>query len=79
MKVRLKKIEERKDALYPNNVAVGYEIITPVSDEFFTPPTVGEIFNLGYWHTSIVVEILTDKTFKTWNSIYEWEVLNEVR
>lgn len=38
-------------------------------------PTVGQRFAVGSTTTSPVVEILSENTFRTHNSIYKWEVI----
>lgn len=53
-----------------------------MSESTFKPPTIGERFYAGWDHigtrifsTSIVQEVIDDNTFRTYNSIYEWEIL----
>ena len=75
MKVKLTKIKELPDALHPNNIEEGYETIRVVSEENFRPPTLGERFWVGFFSTSGVVEIIDEKTFKTYSSIYQWEIV----
>ena len=42
------------------------------------PPTINERFPRNTdWSTSIVQEIINDHTFRTLNSIYTWEVIND--
>jgi len=76
MKLRIKKLEELKDALHPNNIEVGFEREFEIEEKWFRQPTVGERFwgSLS-WSTSGVQELIDDKTFKTYSSIYEWEIL----
>jgi hypothetical protein len=80
MIVKLKKLTELADAIHPNNIDEGFETIIDLGDHPFNPPTVGERFTLiGYmrwFSTSIVTEIIDKKTFKTLNSIYQWEVID---
>jgi hypothetical protein len=67
----LEKLAEAPDPKHPNNIPVG-EIHEGM---FRTPPTVGDAFWVGFhWRTSPVVEILSDNTFRTLNSIYKWTV-----
>ena len=74
MKVVLRKMEELSDALHPNNIEVG---IVKVG-EFISEPKVGECFFVGYgWRTSIVKEIINENTFRTCNSIYQWNKKEE--
>lgn len=77
MNVRIKKLEELEDALWPGNIPVGWEYTFKELPELsFKKPTVGERFHAGYvWSTSKVKEIIDEKTFKTWSSIYEWEIV----
>ena len=76
MKIRLKKLSELPNALHPNNINVGFERIFETSKDMFKPPTLEERFNpSSYFSTSGVQEIIDDKTFKTYSSIYEWEIL----
>ena len=75
MKVKLTKIKELPDALHPNNIEEGYETIRVVSEENFRAPTLGERFWVGFFSTSGVVEIIDEKTFKTYSSIYQWEIV----
>lgn len=78
MKIRLKKLTELEDALHPNNIEEGYEHVSYIADEYFRPPTVDERFNTGqYFSTSGVQEILSENTFRTYSSIYEWEIVDE--
>lgn len=70
MKIRLTKIAEVENPMHPLNIEVGY-----VKDGYFIkPPVIGERFWVGYsWSTSVVTEIINDNTFRTLNSIYQWE------
>jgi hypothetical protein len=77
MKVRIQKLEELKDALHPNNIPTGYDVIRETPKEYFRPPTVGERFNVGFFSSSGVTEILSEDTFKTHSSIYKWEIIEE--
>lgn len=80
LKVKLKKIEELEDAVYPFNIPVGFEWIFESDAENFKVPIVGKRFypgliKMGQWSTSEVQEIIDNKTFKTCNSIYEWSII----
>jgi len=68
-RVSVKKIAELDDAPYPHNIEVGRVFIGGCSK----PPTVGECFYVGSFRSSTVQEILSPNTFRTYNSIYEWE------
>lgn len=78
MKIRIKKIKELENALHPNNIEEGFERIFEMPENYFRTPTVGERFWASLsWSTSGVQEIIDDKTFKTYSSIYEWEIIKE--
>jgi hypothetical protein len=77
-KVRVVKLEEREDAEVPNNKEVGYfkegfSVDKPeVGREFLLYMEFGEKKTpIPIWHTSRVMEILSEDTFKTRNSIYK--------
>ena len=78
-KIWIKKIEELPGATHPNNISVGWEFLfNQLPDSQFQPPTVGRRFRAGYlWSTSIVTEIIDESKFKTLNSVYEWEIIEE--
>jgi hypothetical protein len=78
MRIKLSKIKELENALYPNNIKVGkvYE------GEFSHTPKVGECFFMQYnlsedkwFRSSIVTEIIDENTFRTENSIYKFETV----
>lgn len=78
MKIRIKKLKELPDALHPNNIEEGFEKVFQMSKLYFRPPTVGERFHASLgWSTSGVQEIIDEKTFRTYSSIYEWEILKD--
>jgi len=77
MKIKLIKISELPNALHPNNIVVGHEVVRSVDSELFKPPELGERFWLGWFSTSEVREIVDENTFKTWSSIYKWEKLED--
>jgi hypothetical protein len=76
MKVKLTKLEELPDALFPHNIEVGFERIRDINPEYFKPPVVGERFWVGSFSTSAVQKIIDASTFRTYNSIYKWEILD---
>jgi len=72
MKIKLEKLNELPDAKHPNNIDVGHV----VEGEFNAEPNVGECFWVGdYWRTSAVQEIIDANTFRTYNSIYKWSII----
>lgn len=74
MKIRLEKLSELPDALYPNNIPIGYI----KEGKLLAEPIEGECFYVGYyWRTSTVKEIIDEHTFKTCDSIYRWTFLPE--
>ncbi len=74
MKIKLEKLNELPDAIYKNNIEVGFTKEGIMIDE----PKIGEAFYVGYgWRTSEVKEIIDEHTFKTCNSIYRWTPLNQ--
>jgi len=78
MRVKLTKLTELPDALNPNNIDEGYTEIHNCPDAYFRPPTVDERFApSSWWSTSGVQEIINENTFRTYSSIYEWEILKE--
>ena len=78
--IKLVKLEEREDATHPHNIEVGTVVVVDVYDHSFFTPQVGSRFNLigpfRWYSTSMVEEIIDDNTFKTLNSIYRWEEIN---
>lgn len=46
---------------------------SPVTPE----PIVGKSFFISTYRTSLVQEILTKNTFRTLNSVYKWEIVNQ--
>ena len=71
--IYLVKLEERCDAVVKNNIPVGSRKHFTTSELAFEPPTVGKPFSPCSWYsTSTVLEILSEDTFKTKNSIYKW-------
>lgn len=75
IKVFIQKLEELLDALHPNNIPVGHRKEYRVPTKFFTKPVVGHRFIVGLFSTSGVQEILSENTFRTYSSIYEWGII----
>lgn len=80
MRIKITKIKELEDALHPNNIVEGSER----EGEFSEAPIVGECFWMQYekdvdswFRTSVVIEIIDENTFRTLNSIYRYEPINE--
>jgi hypothetical protein len=76
MKVKLTKLKELEDALHPNNIETGYETIREVDEKYFQEPQIGKRFHVGSFSTSGVQEIIDKNTFRTYSSIYRWEVVS---
>lgn len=70
--IKLVKLKELPDALYPNNIIVGYEKI----GIFEGNPVVGECFYCGNLRTSTVQKIINENTFQTFNSIYQFTFID---
>lgn len=71
--IKITKLKELPDALHPNNIQEGFEKVGIMLKE----PTIGERFYVGgSWSTSGVQEIIDSNTFKTYSSIYKWEVID---
>ena len=74
--VRLTKIKEADNPEIPNNIEEGFE----AEGDFVETPKVGERFRVpGSLLTSTVQEILSENTFRTYNSIYKWEILEPIK
>lgn len=76
MKIKIIKLSELENAITPNNIKVGYEKIYEINESEFIKPSIDHRFNIGTFSTSGVKEIIDDNTFKTYNSIYHWEIIN---
>ncbi len=76
MKIKIKKIKSLLNKPHPSSIEEGWEEIINTLPKSFNPPKVGERFMLTFFITSIVKKIIDDNTFKTKNSIYYWEILN---
>lgn len=71
-KVKLTKLRDSDDPLFPKHIPAGYV----KEGAFCEAPKVGECFCVGgSWSTSVVQEILSEDTFRTFNSIYKWEMV----
>ena len=76
MIIKLTKLQELPDARHPNNIEIGFEKKLYVEDA--VEPMIGVRFPpMSYCSTSVVTEIIDENTFKTRNSVYKWEVLDE--
>lgn len=76
MLIKLTKLQELPDARHPFNIEVGFEKRLEVEEGI--KPMVGVRYPpMSYWSTSVVTEIIDDTTFKTLNSIYKIEEVNE--
>jgi hypothetical protein len=70
--VKVTKLRDCDDPFKANHIAPGYER----TGILLEPPKVGECFWVGSgWRTSVVQEIIDEKTFRTYNSIYTWEII----
>tara|TARA_R110002167_G_scaffold284737_2_gene489886 strand:+ start:19694 stop:19924 length:231 start_codon:yes stop_codon:yes gene_type:complete len=75
MKVTITKLKELDDALHPNNIPEGFSTTRDVNEVYFREPEIGCRFNVGTFSTSGVQEIISENTFRTYSSIYKWEVV----
>ena len=84
--IKLTKHRELEDAVHPHNIEEGFEIIgqymhDPVVNASFWLKIPQQIGNgetmFSYWRTSVVTEIIGPKMFKTMNSVYIWEDIEE--
>ena len=73
--IRITKLKESDNPLYPGNISEGFNKKCLWEENL---PKVGECFDVIGFHTSVVQEIIDDNTFRTFNSIYRWEELEEV-
>lgn len=77
MKIKLTKLKELPNALHPNNIEVGWSKEFEMPTEYWREPIVGQRFHASTsWSTSGVQEIINDNTFRTYSSIYQWEIIN---
>jgi hypothetical protein len=78
MKIKITKLKELPDALHPNNIAEGFEQTFDMDENYFRKPTVGERFWASMsWSTSGVQEIIDENTFRTYSSIYKYEIIEK--
>lgn len=77
MKIKITKLKELPNALHPNNIEEGYETIREVDEKYFRKPTINERFNVGSFSTSGVQEIIDENTFRTYSSIYKYEIIEK--
>ncbi len=78
IKIKLKKLKELPNALNPNNIEEGFERVFLMPKDMYEPPTLNERFYTSInWSTSAVQEIIDEKTFKTYSSIYEYEIIED--
>lgn len=78
-RIKLTKIRSLLDGEHPNGIETGFVKESLVTKRFFKPPKVGTNFFMGYFFiTSPVKEIIDENTFRTENSIYKWEILEEI-
>ena len=84
--IKVTKHRELEDAYHPGNIEEGFEIV----GQFMHDPVVGDSFWLAiphkvsdlltvnsHWRTSTITEIIGPKMFKTMNSVYIWEDIEE--
>ena len=74
-KVRLTKLNDCDNPRHPENIKTGFVKEGGVYREL----KVGESFWVGSFVTSVVQEIIDEQTFRTMNSIYQWEVIGETK
>lgn len=72
-KVKLTKLRDSDEPMHPNHIPAG-KVVTGL---FYEEPKVGESFDVGYWSTSTVQEIIDANHFRTHNSIYHWTIIDE--
>ena len=74
--VEITKLIELKYAKNPGNTEEGYQTIEKIIKKDFKSPQIGHRFNVGNFSSSCVVELPSENTFKTLNSIYKWEIVS---
>jgi len=78
MIIEIIKLKELPDAKHPYNIEEGYERKGTMNKWHFNKPTVGDRFWIdGNWSTSAVQEIIDESTFKTYNSIYKYKIIDK--
>lgn len=75
MKIKITKLKEAENPLHPKNIEEGYETIKTIEPSMFREPVVGQCFMVGGFRSSTVQEIIDKNTFRTYNSIYRWEII----
>jgi len=78
-KVKLRKAEELENASVKNNIPIGNEY----TGIMLSSPMVGGYMevqqdNGRYFYTSTIEEMITDFKFRTRNSVYEYEIIEEI-
>lgn len=73
-KIRLMKISGGKSHETSMGVGEAIEGFT-VGGMFPTVPTKGRPFVIENYRTSLIEEVLSRDAFRTYNSVYKWEVL----
>lgn len=74
--VKISKVAEIEDPLYPNLIKDGFTKTATVFKNKFKPPELHQRFWIGAFSTSAVQEILSDSTFRTYSRIYKWEIIS---
>ena len=74
MRYKLYKLAELPDAFYPNNIPEGYVC----EGEMYSKLAVGSYAIVGTMITSLIVEMIDEKTFRTQNSIYRIQPVGEI-
>jgi hypothetical protein len=69
--IKLTKLSGGSDSFKVND----YKIGRIVGGVFPIVPTVGKPFFIENCRTGLVQEILSPNTFRTYNSVYKWEVV----
>lgn len=80
--VKVTKLNELPDAKHPGNIEEGFTTTGRMPKSRFVTPEVDSRFNVGsmsrgWWSTSAVQEIIDESTFRTYNSIYKWELVKD--
>ena len=73
-KIRLIKLKEADNPRHPHNIPEGHV----VTGNYVNAPEVGQPFWVGMgYRTSMVEEIISPDTFRTMNSIYKIETIED--
>lgn len=78
MILTVRKLKELPDAFHPDNIKEGFEIKINTGDMWAKPEVEERFPAMTWWSTSKVQEIIDEKTFRTLNSIYEYEYNEEL-